>query len=91
MNVKGRWTRSIGQAVNGRQVRSSGICGGKSVNLAGSVPVFQFPLPILMHQNIHPSSGADTIGGLVAYVPGGLNLAPPHDNSEGTQEHGSTK
>jgi hypothetical protein len=69
------------------QVRSCGICGGQSGIGAGFLRVRRFTLPILIHRLLHihhhhhyPSSGAGTIGQLVADVRSGLSLNPPREN-----------
>jgi hypothetical protein len=64
------------------QVRSCGICGGQSGTGAVFLRVLRPPLPIL-GQPIAPhsssSSGAGTIGQLVADVPSWLSLTPPQE------------
>jgi hypothetical protein len=42
---------------------------------------FGFPCQFLFHETLHPhlSSGAGTMGPLVADVPSGLTLNPPHE------------
>jgi hypothetical protein len=63
------------------QSRSCGTCGGQNDNGAGFLRVLRFPLPILIPP-IAPhssSSGAGTIGQLVADVPSGLSLTPPQE------------
>jgi hypothetical protein len=77
--------RAIAQAVSRRfptatipvraQVRLCGICGRQSDTRAGFLRVLQFPPPIL----IPPTSGADTIGQLVAYVTSELSLTQPQE------------
>jgi hypothetical protein len=49
---------------------------------------FSFPYPFLFHQMLHTylSSGAATIGQLVADVPSGLGLTPPHEIKKMTGE-----
>jgi hypothetical protein len=88
-----KWTllagRALAQAVSRRlptaairvraQVRSCGICGGQSGTGAGFIRVVPFPLPVLIpptdpHSS---SSGAGTIGQLVANVPSGLSHPTP--------------
>jgi hypothetical protein len=83
--------RAVAQAVSHRlptaaalvpvQVRSCDICGGQSGTGAGFLRVLRFPLPILIHRLLlihrHLSSGASTIGPIVADVPSGLSLTPP--------------
>jgi hypothetical protein len=62
------------------QVNSCGISDGQSGTGALFLVVLRFPLPILIHWRIHihnVSSGADTIGELLAYVLSGLSLNPP--------------
>jgi hypothetical protein len=62
------------------QVRSFGICRGQSDTGAGSLRILRFPLPILIPPTApHLSSGAGTIGQLVADVPSGLSLTPPKE------------
>jgi hypothetical protein len=64
----------------GAQVRSCGIWGGQSVTLAGFLRLLRFPCQFsfhrLLHIKHHLSSGAGTIGQLVADVPSGLSLTP---------------
>jgi hypothetical protein len=46
---------------------------------------FGFPCQFSSHRFLHPhhlSSGAGTIGQLVADVPSGLNLTPPHETKK---------
>jgi hypothetical protein len=82
--------RAIAQAVSRRfltatarfraQVTSCGNCGEQSGSGAGFLRVLRFPLPILIPSMLythHLSSGAGTIGQLVADVPSGLSLTPP--------------
>jgi hypothetical protein len=62
------------------QVKSCGICGGESDTGAVFVSEYfgflsQFSLHRLLHT--HLSSGAGTIGQLVADVPSGLSVTPP--------------
>jgi hypothetical protein len=63
------------------EVRSFGIYGGQSGTGAGFLRAFRFPLPILIpptsHIRPHLSSGAGTIGQLVADVPSELCPTPP--------------
>jgi hypothetical protein len=65
-----------------RTVRSCGICGGQSDTGAGFIRVLRFPLPILIPQTTpySSSSGAGTVGQLVADVPSGLSLTLPPKN-----------
>jgi hypothetical protein len=84
--------RAIAQVVSRRlptavarvwsQVRSCGIYDGKNGIEAGFFRVLSFPTPILISPSfsIHFSSGAGTIGQLVADVPSWLSLTPPHEN-----------
>jgi hypothetical protein len=60
------------------QERSCGICGGQSGTVTGFLRVLRFPLPILIIPTAPhpPSSGAGTIGQIVADVPSGLGLTP---------------
>jgi hypothetical protein len=60
------------------QARSCGICGGQSGIGAGFLRVLQFPLPILIPPTAphSSSSGAGTIGQIVADVPNGPSLTP---------------
>jgi hypothetical protein len=67
------------------QVRSCGICSGQSDTGAGFLRVLRFPLPILIpstapHSSL--SSGAGTIGQIVADVPSGLSLTVPKENNK---------
>jgi hypothetical protein len=81
--------RSIAQAVSrllptvaarvGVQVRSCGICGGRSGTGAG------FPCQLLFHRLLHRhhlAYGAGTTGQLLADVPNGLTLTPPHETKK---------
>jgi hypothetical protein len=50
---------------------------------------FGFPCQFSFHRLLHAhhlSSGADTLGQLVADVPSGLSLTPPHENKKKTTE-----
>jgi hypothetical protein len=87
------WGRVIAQAVSRRlptaaawvrtHVRSCGICGRRSGTGAGFLQVFRFPLSILIPQIVpYSSSGAGTIGQLVADVPSGLSLTPPQETKK---------
>jgi hypothetical protein len=72
-------SRAIAQADSRRlraHVRSCGICGRQSGTEAGFLRVLRFPLPILIPPTAPHSSGAGTIGQLVADVPSGLSLIP---------------
>jgi hypothetical protein len=62
------------------QVKSCGICGGQ-VALG---QYFGFPCQFSFHQVLHNllSSWAGTIGQLVADVPSGLSLTPPHETKK---------
>jgi hypothetical protein len=83
--------RAIAQAVSRRlptaaarvrfQVRSCVICGGQSGTGAGFLRVLRFPLPILIPPTTQhsSSSGAGTIGQILADVPSGLSLTPPQE------------
>jgi hypothetical protein len=61
------------------QVRSCRICGGRSGTGAGFLRVFRFchSFHRLLHTRHHASSGAGTIGRMVAAVPSGLSLTQP--------------
>jgi hypothetical protein len=69
------------------QVRSSGICGGQSGTGVG-FQVFSeyfdfhclFSFHRLLHTHHHASSGAGTIGQIVADVKSGLSLTAPQRN-----------
>jgi hypothetical protein len=58
------------------------ICGGQSGTRAGVLRVLRFPLPILIPLTAPHSSGAGTIGQLVADVPSGLSLTPPQETKK---------
>jgi hypothetical protein len=65
------------------QVISCGICGGQSNTGACFLRVLRFPLSILILPTApHSSSGAGTVGQLVADVPSGLSLTPPQENNK---------
>jgi hypothetical protein len=66
------------------QVGSCGIRGGKSGSGVGFFRVLRFPVPVLIPRMLHTdlSSGAGTIGQLVASVPSGLSLTPPYEIKE---------
>jgi hypothetical protein len=81
--------RAIAQAVShrlptpaawvGARVRTYGICGGQSGTGADFLRLLQFSLPIRIPPTAHMhhlSSGAGTVGQLVAVVPSGLSLTP---------------
>jgi hypothetical protein len=85
--------RAIAQAVSRRlptaaawarsQVKSCGICGERSGAGVGFLRVLRFPLPILIPPTApYTSSGAGTIGQLVADVPNGLCLTPPQETKK---------
>jgi hypothetical protein len=86
--IKQPQRRAIAQAVSRRfptavalvqcQVRSCGICGGQSGIGVCFLRVLEFPLPILNPPNApHPlSSGAGTVGQIVADLPSGLSPLP---------------
>jgi hypothetical protein len=62
------------------QVRPCGICGGQSITGARFHLAFWFPLPPfhwLPHTHHGISSGAGTVGQIVAYVLNGLSLTSP--------------
>jgi hypothetical protein len=64
------------------QVRSCEICGGQSGTGIGSVRVLRFPLPVsppIAPLSSSSSSGASTVGQIVAGVPSGLSLTPPQE------------
>jgi hypothetical protein len=63
------------------QVKSCGICGEQSVTGAGFLRILRFPLSIFITPTAphSSSSGAGTIGQLVAVVPSGLSLTPPQE------------
>jgi hypothetical protein len=46
----------------------------------------QFSFHRLLHIHHHLSSGAGTVGQLVADVPGGLNLTPPQESKKTKQK-----
>jgi hypothetical protein len=69
------------------QVKSYEICCGQSGTGAGFLRVLQFPLPILIPPNVRYSSGAGTIGQLVADVSSGLSLTPPHETKTKTRKN----
>jgi hypothetical protein len=66
--------RAISQAVSRRPLTAAAL---------GQVfaEYFGFPCQFSLHQLLHThlSSGAGTIGQLVADVPNGLSLTPPHE------------
>jgi hypothetical protein len=67
------------------QVRSCGIYGGQSGTRSGFLRVLRFPLPVLIPPTAahsSSSSGAGTIGQLVADVPTGLRLTPPQETDK---------
>jgi hypothetical protein len=65
------------------QVRSCGIRDGQSGTAAGFLQVLRFPLSILIPptapHSLSSSSGASTIGQIVANVPSELSLAAPQE------------
>jgi hypothetical protein len=61
------------------RARSCGICGQSGTG-AGFLRVLRFPLPIIASIAPH-SSGAGTIGQMVADVPSGHSLTPPQENT----------
>jgi hypothetical protein len=88
-----QFSKKIYQVVTSRlpnapaRVRSSGICGEQSGIVAGFLRVLLFLLQILILStaNIHHlSSGAGTIGQLVADVPSALSLTPPQGEKKHT-------
>jgi hypothetical protein len=64
-------------------VKSCGICGGQSGTAEGILRVLSFPCQISFHQMLHTqlSSGAFTVGQLVADVPSGLSFTLPKDTT----------
>jgi hypothetical protein len=67
------------------QVRSCGVCGGQSGTWACFLEYFGFPCQLLFHRLLHIhhlSSGAGTIGQLVADVPSGLSPTPPQETKK---------
>jgi hypothetical protein len=85
--------RAIAQAVSRQvptaaarvraHVRSCGICGGQIGTGAGFLRVLRFPLPMLIPAAApHSSSGAGTIGELVADVTSGLSLTAPQETKK---------
>jgi hypothetical protein len=87
--------RAVAQAVSRRlptaaarlraQVRSCGICGGQSGTGQVFTEYFGFPSQFSFHRLLHThhlSSGAGTVGQLVADVPSGLSLTPPQETEK---------
>jgi hypothetical protein len=86
--------RAIAQAVSHRlptaaarvraQFKLCGICGGQSGTEAGFLRVLRFPLPILIPPSAphSSSSGAGTVGQLVADVPSGLSYPTPRNKKK---------
>jgi hypothetical protein len=72
-----RWLPTAAAQVRAR-VRACGICGGQMTLGQVFSGYFGFPCQSLFHQLLHNhhhlSSGAGTIGQLVAAVPSGLSL-----------------
>jgi hypothetical protein len=69
-----RWLPTAADRVRA-QVRSFAICGGRSGIGAGLFRVLRFPLPFLIPPTApHSSSGAGTIGQLVADLPSAPSL-----------------
>jgi hypothetical protein len=66
------------------QVRSCGTYCGQSGTGAGFLRVLRFSLPILIQLTAphHLSSGAGTIGQVVADVPSRLSLTPPQETKK---------
>jgi hypothetical protein len=60
------------------------ICCGQSGTWAGFIRLLRFPLPIFLPPTApeSSSSGAGTIGQLVADVSSGLSLTPPQENKK---------
>jgi hypothetical protein len=65
----------------GLDPRACGICGGQSSTGAGFLRVLRFPPPVLIPESLSVSSGAGTIGQIVADVLSGLSLTPPQETS----------
>jgi hypothetical protein len=63
------------------QVMSCWICGGENSSGTGFLRILLFPLPILIPPNARYSlsSGTGTVVQLVADVPSGLGVTPPHE------------
>jgi hypothetical protein len=60
------------------QVTLCGICGGHSGTGAGVLRILRFPLPLFIPLTAaNLSSGAGTVGQIVADIPSGLSLTPP--------------
>jgi hypothetical protein len=66
------------------QVKSCKICGEKMALGQALYEYFGFPYQFSFYRRLHfhrhPSSGAGTIGQLVADIPSGLSLTPPREN-----------
>jgi hypothetical protein len=80
---EGEKGRAIAQAARVRaQGRSCGICDGKSGTGAAFSEYLGFPCQFSFHRLLHIhhlSSGASTIGRLMADVPSRLSVIPPQE------------
>jgi hypothetical protein len=77
------------------RVRSCGICGGQSGAGVGFLRVLRFPLPIFIPP-IAPQSSSSIIRSwynrpVVAAVPSGLGLTPPHETNNNNNNGLNTK
>jgi hypothetical protein len=92
LSITGAHGRAITQAVSSlsptaearvrSQVKYFGIYDGLSDTEAGLLRVLRVPFQFSFHQTLHThhlSSGAGTIGQLVADMPSGLSLTPNHE------------
>jgi hypothetical protein len=80
-----RWLPTAAARVRS-QVKSCGICDGQSGTGVGFVRLLRIPLPSLIPPTAL-TSGAGTIGQLVADVPSGLSLTPPQDTKKNPGEN----